>query len=156
MPSAEQVARINPRCFGPNLTSVTLVLLSTRLVFFTWQKVTKKIQGLLPSGWVLQNSSPQQSPPKLQQSGRMSMLLSPKSLFSLLLPLSSLNLSKLRMGPIHFPHRAIVRLPAARYMNQCFLDTGARQKKNIHMKDLYMIKKCLTHGRFMWNFGTVQ
>merc|ERR1719273_1999146 len=35
VPSAEQVARINPRCFGPNLTSVTLVLLSTKLVFFT-------------------------------------------------------------------------------------------------------------------------
>lgn len=34
-PSAEQVASCNPKCLGANLTSVTGVLLSTKLIFFT-------------------------------------------------------------------------------------------------------------------------
>lgn len=47
IPSAEQVASCNPRFFGPNLTSVTLVLESTRFVrrvhFFTGPEVKVRL-----------------------------------------------------------------------------------------------------------------
>uniref|UniRef100_A0A336KCR7 CSON007102 protein n=1 Tax=Culicoides sonorensis TaxID=179676 RepID=A0A336KCR7_CULSO len=38
-PSAEVVAISNPRCFGPNLQSVTFVRESTKFVFLTQRRV---------------------------------------------------------------------------------------------------------------------